>query len=461
MSDTLHTMNEIFLPTPQNTIVGVVGLGYVGLPVACEFARVGFTVIGIDIKTDRVNKINTGISPIEGNEPGLQELLREVVETGKLQASTNYNDLAQANIVTVNVETPVDDDNIPQYSALKAAVRSMGRVLRPNTLVIIESTVAPGTTLSIVKPLLEESSCLVVPLTQDDQLKHKDKVIFLGMCPERVMPGLLIKNLRGLSRVCGGCTPEIAQTMVHFYRHIIPHADLDPSDILTAELVKTTENAYRDVQIAFANEVALICESAGGDVWKVRELVNKSPGRNMLLPGAGVGGHCIPKDPWLLIHAPRLMGNPFSAQLIPAARSVNEFMPVHIHNRLGVVLAKHGIDHRHARVLMLGYSYLEDSDDTRHTPSEKLLQLLLNNGTSVIIHDPYIAEHNGDVYEKAQNCDAVILMVKHTTYKNLDLRRLRGIMHTPIFIDGRGLYSAIKMKHAQLDYYCVGVNKTI
>ncbi|MCW1968879.1 MAG: nucleotide sugar dehydrogenase, partial [Anaerolineae bacterium] len=287
------------LPTPDNTVIGVVGLGYVGLPVACEFARVGFRVIGVDLKADRVAQINAGISPIEGNEPGLAELLAEVVASGKLHATTDYAKLSEAKIITVNVETPVDDNHVPQYHALRAATRSLSQVIQPETLIIIESTVAPGTTLNVVKPILEESGKWQVASGRW-QVADTQAKIYLGMCPERVMPGLLLQNLRNLSRACGGCTPEIAQAMVALYRHIIPSADLDATDILTAELVKTTENAYRDVQIAFANEVALICEAVGGDVWKVRQLVNKSPGRNMLLAGAGVGGHCIPKDPWLL-----------------------------------------------------------------------------------------------------------------------------------------------------------------
>ncbi|MBN1260170.1 MAG: nucleotide sugar dehydrogenase, partial [Anaerolineae bacterium] len=255
--------------------LGVIGLGYVGLPVACLFAEAGFKVVGIDVKAERVARINAGVSPIEGEEPGLADLLASVVAAGQLHATIDYGELASCDVITINVETPVDEQHVPRYAAMQSALRSLGPVLKAGALVIVESTIAPGTMAHIVQPLLETSSGKTVNVD-----------FYLGHCPERVMPGRLLANLRGVSRVCGGETPETAEAMIALYRHVV-QADLDPADCVTAELVKTAENAYRDVNIAFANEVALVCEAVGGDVWRVRELVNKSPGRNMLFPGAG------------------------------------------------------------------------------------------------------------------------------------------------------------------------------
>ena len=264
-------------------------------------------------------------------------------------------------IFTINVETPVDEQHRPNYGALEAACRSIGAVLKRGALVIVESTVAPGTTERTVRPLLEKASGLKA---------HVD--FYLGACPERVMPGKLLSNLRDVSRVCGGGTPETAALMLKLYRHVV-NASLDATDTLTAELVKTTENAYRDVQIAFANEVALICESCGADVWQVRELVNKSPGRSMHLPGAGVGGHCIPKDPWLLAHAAQ---GDVPLRVIPAGRATNEAMPLHTLALLKEGLAAAGSALAGARVVVLGFSYLEESDDSRNSPSEVLVDRL-------------------------------------------------------------------------------------
>ncbi len=407
----------------QSAHLGVIGLGYVGLPVACIFADAGFQVTGIDLKAKRVNQINNGRSPIEGKEPGLAALLAQVVDTGKLTASTAYAALATCDAVLINVETPVDKEHKPRYDALRSALRSLGKVLKKGSLVIIESTLAPGTMDNTVRPLLEEASGMRV-----------SQEIFLGHCPERVMPSKLLANLRTMSRVCGGETPETAQAMIALYRHIVD-ADLDPADCITAELVKTAENAYRDVNIAFANEVALVCETVGGDAWKVRELVNKSPGRSMLRPGAGVGGHCIPKDPWLFTYRTREAGTP--VRLIPAARAVNDGMPLHIAELLGDALREVNVPLAGSRILVLGYTYLENSDDTRNSPSAVLVEVLTAQGTEVVIHDPYLWEYRGDVITMAEGSDAVVIMVKHQNYKTLDWKAIRKKLRHPILIDGR------------------------
>ena len=423
--------------------LAVIGLGYVGLPVACEFARVGFDVTGVETKKDRVTRINRGESPIEGNEPGLAELLGEVVETCRFRATSNYQEIRDRDVILIDVETPVDENNIPRYEALKAAIKDLGPVLRPGSLVIIESTIAPGTMVNLVLPLLTESSG-----------SDLNEGFYLGNCPERVMPGKLLSNLRKVSRVVGGMSQETAETMSTLYRHIV-QADLDATDCVTAELVKTVENAYRDVQIAFANEVALICEAVGGDVWKVRELVNKSPGRQMHLPGAGVGGHCIPKDPWLLAYGGRDKGVPM--QLIPIARNINDSMPRHMLELLQDRLDAIGCDLENARLLVLGYAYLEESDDTRNSPSEILVRDLIDSGADVVIHDPYVSMYDGDLFEKARGADAVLVMVNHKIYRTLELAELRSAVRTPILIDGRHVFSAEQAQKEGWVYSSIGV----
>jgi len=407
--------------------LAVIGLGYVGLPVACEFARAGFDVLGVEIQPERVKKINAGVSPIEGKEPGLTELLKEVIGQRRLRATTDYAELKDRDVILIDVETPVDKNNIPQYAALRAALRSLGAVLKPGALVIVESTIAPRTMSDVVLPLLEESSGYKL-----------NAGFYLGNCPERVMPGKLLANLRNVSRVVGGMTPETAETMLALYRHVV-QADLDPTDCITAELVKTTENAYRDVQIAFANEVALICEAVGGDVWKVRELVNKSPGRQMHLPGAGVGGHCIPKDPWLLAYG--VKDKDVLLRVIPAARAVNDAMPLHVAELLQQALRSVGCDLPGSQILVMGYAYLEESDDTRNSPSEVLVEHLRKKGAAVVIHDPFVSGYQGDLIEAARECDAAVVMVRHQAYVQMDVRRLAAALRRPIIVDGRNVYT--------------------
>jgi UDP-N-acetyl-D-mannosaminuronic acid dehydrogenase len=425
----------------RQAVLGVIGLGYVGLPVACKFAGAGFRVVGVDVRAERAAWIEAGRSPVDGNEPGLAELLARVRDSGRLRATTDYGELRQADVVLIAVETPVDDDHIPRYAALRSACESLALVLREGALVIVESTVSPGTTDRLVKPWLEAAAGRAL-----------SRGFYLGHCPERVMPGKLLDNLENVSRVCGGGTPETAETMVVLYRTIV-RADLDRADCLTAELVKTAENAYRDVNIAFANEVALICEAVGGDVWRVRELVNKSPGRNMLLPGAGVGGHCIPKDPWLLAHG---ADGKAPLRLIPAARAVNDSMPLHVAGLLGECLRAHGRDLAGSRILVLGYAYLEDSDDVRNSPSRVLVEHLRELGAEVMVHDPYVPGYQVEILQAARGCHVAIVMVRHRAYRELDLSGLKAALQLPILVDGRNTFDPATAEAVGFTYRRLG-----
>ncbi len=424
----------------REAIVGVIGLGYVGLPVSCAFAESGFSTIGVDLKAARVAAINDGVSPLEGDEPGLPAVLAEVRRTQRFRATTDVNELADADVVVIAVETPIDADHRPRLEALVAACSSVATTLKRGALVIIESTVPPGTTDSLIAPLLERATG-----------RRLSEDLHLGHCPERVMPGKLLANLRGMSRVCGGASRETAETIVALYRTIV-NADLDATDCLTAELVKTAENAYRDVNIAFANELALICEAVGGNVWQVRELVNKSPGRHVLLPGAGVGGHCIPKDPWLLIANAR----DSVARLIVAARQVNDSMPVHVVDLVCRILE--GADRRigESRIALLGYSYLENSGLPLNSPSIIVAERLRELGAHVVIQDPHVPEHARSVQDAAQGVDCVVLMVAHAQYRELDWVTLRGLVRTATMVDARNIVDEAAASAAGFTYGGLG-----
>ena len=425
----------------RSAVIGVVGLGYVGLPVACLFASKGFRVIGVDVKAERVARINAGRSPIEGHEPGLAELLANVIASGRLSATTDISELCAAHVVTINVDTPIDPDHHPRYEALRAACRALGEVAQDGALIIVESTIGPGTMTRVVRSALEAVSA--------------DRHFQLGHCPERVMPGKLLSNLRSISRVVGAETPELAEVMLTLYRQIV-EAELDPADLLTAELVKTGENAYRDVNIAFANELALICQEAGGDVWRVRDLINKSPGRNVLRPGAGVGGHCIPKDPWLLASASEEVR---SGSLIAAARRVNDGMPAEVARLTVDCLEEVGAPKR-PRVAVLGYAYLEDSDDGRNSPTAALVAELVVRGCDTVIHDPFVPGYAGDVLEVFTGADCAVLMVAHTLYRKLDLREVATLMRRPAFVDGRRVFSPEDLRSAGFALRVLGMGLT-
>lgn len=450
----------------------VIGLGYVGLPVSARFAQVGFQVTGLDIQSETVATVKTGGCPIKGEEPGLAELIKEVVTSDRLRATTDYAVCRDADVILIAVETPIDSVNHPRYRALRAVLRALAPYLKPKDkprhtaqIVIVESTLAPGTMDKLVRPMLDA-----------DGQRRAGVDYYLAHCPERVMPGCLLANLIHMSRVVGGHTQEAARLAQALYANIV-EADLDLTDCSTAELVKTAENAYRDVQIAFANELALICEQVGADVWKVRDLVNKSPGRNVLLPGAGVGGHCIPKDPWLLAYGASGMAK---VKLLPAAREINDYMPLHMAELTADALADAGIEIEDARVAVLGYAYLENSDDTRNAPSITLVDRLEELGVKVRIHDPYVAEYQGCLAKLVQGCDAVVMMVKHDQYRQIDPDQLyvwttatdelciaNNNAHDayesdkrPVLVDGRHVFDRDKAKAAGFLYRGVGIGQT-
>lgn len=422
--------------------IGVVGLGYVGLPVACMLARSGFAVTGVDINAEKVAAIAAGQSPIGGEEPGLADLIAEVVASGKLTPTTDTGALRNAHVVIICVDTPIEHDtHLPLYKGLRAVLQSLGPVLQEGALVIVESTIAPGTTSSVVIPELERSSGKTAGVN-----------FFVGHCPERVTPGLLLHNLVTMNRSVGGQTPDIANAMVALYSTYVTGA-LDPTDILTAEIVKTAENAYRDVQIAFANELALICEQLGADVHEVRELVNKSPGRAVLMPGGGVGGHCIPKDPWLLIAN---ISNRYQAKLIPAARAINDAMPRHVSQLVADALAKRGKTLQGARVTILGYAFREDTDDDRESPSAYIADILEQQEAVVCIHDPHVTRYAQPLMDAVEGADAVVIMVAHRAYHQLDLDALKTRVAMPVLIDARNVVDANSAVRAGFTYAAVG-----
>jgi UDP-N-acetyl-D-mannosaminuronic acid dehydrogenase len=394
--------------------VGVVGLGYVGLPVAVAFARAGFQVIGVDVDVARIAAIASGRSPIGGDEPELEAELNLVVSEQQFRATEDILEIRDASVVTINVQTPLTDDHHPDLIALRTAAEQVGAVIRSGSLVIVESTVPPGTTMGTVAPILESQSGLT--LGQD---------LFVGACPERVMPGLLLKNIRTVARVAGGSDADVARVMVQLYATIVD-ADVDATDPTTAEMAKVVENTYRDVQIAFANEIALACADLDLDVWRIRELVNKVPFRDMHQPGGGVGGHCIPKDPWLLAAATTR-----DLPLLTAARAVNDAMPKQVARRALEILETLGTSRN--RVAILGVAYLPGSDDARNSPALVLAELLEEVGIQPELHDPHVRRFQRSLQGVLASVDLAVVMTPHPEYEHL---------HSPVpVVDARRLGS--------------------
>lgn len=425
--------------------VAVVGAGYVGLPVACMFASKGIPTLAVDIDAARVDKINRGVSPIEGEEPGLAQLISEAVKGGRLAATTDYARISSADAIIVCVDTPIDETTRrPVLKILRSATRSVGEHMRPGALVSIESTLPPRTMQDVVIPALEEASGMKVG--RDFLLVH---------CPERVMPGRLLRNLSEYDRVLGGYDNASVEAGRELYS-IIMGGNLHTADLLHAEISKTLENAYRDVQIAFANEVALACEELGADAFEVRRLVNTCPFRDMHLPGAGVGGHCLPKDSWLFASSL----HEFRPTIITSARETNERMPVHMVELVEDALSEAGRELSSSKIAILGLAFLRDSDDTRHSPSLTIIDRL-HGRSELVVHDPYVAKEYRaplvrDLDQAIKGTDCLVIVTDHSCYKDLDLDVIKSEMRTPAIVDGRNMLSAETCRVAGIVYRGIG-----
>ena len=435
----------------------VVGMGYVGIPCAALLADVeGIQVTGLQRKSKRsgwkIDVLNSGKSPFEGDEPGLNELIAKVVAKGTFKVTDDIDVLKDADIILIDVQTPTDAQNMPQYVSLREVSKNIGMRIKKGVLVIVESTVAPGTTEHIVQEIIEKESGF-----------KGGKDFDLAFSYERVMPGRLIEFIVNMPRVVGGITPQSAERAVELYSKIVKE-DITTLDTLSAELSKTIENAYRDVNIAFANEMALVCESLGVDIYKIIEAINKRHDRMMHTPGAGVGGHCLPKDPWLLRYGLYQYGTwKLEPEFISLARRINDHMPVHMANLVTNALHAKGVTIRDATITVLGGAYLEDSDDTRNTTAAPLIASLQAKGAEVRLHDPFVREWDfgpleieRDIMKAAKDSDCLVLVTKHAEYFSLDLDKVKKAMRTPIIVDGRNVFDEDVVTSKGFEYRCVG-----
>ncbi|HET7700143.1 MAG TPA: nucleotide sugar dehydrogenase [Candidatus Limnocylindria bacterium] len=411
----------------------VVGLGYVGVPVAVSFAAAGFEVVGLDPQRARVDALQRGELPLATSEPGLEALLRAALSSGRFTVTTETALASGRDIAIVAVDTPLQG-HAPDTRQLQGACRTIsGHLARPG-LVVIESTVAPRTMREIVAPLFAPDVAVV----------H---------CPERVRPGRLLRNLRGMSRLIGVADPRVGALATELYANVV-QADLVVTDWETAEVIKTAENAARDVQIALANQLAVISDHAGVDVRKVRDQINRLWADQPLIldPGAGVGGHCLPKDPWLLVST---LPADASRALIEGARALNESMPAHAARITLQALSDDGVAARGATVAVLGLTYEASSDDERNAPGPRVAAELERAGAVVARHDPFVTRDA--LAEAIRGADAVVVVIPHGEYRDADWAALGGQMRRRVFVDCRRAFEADALRTLGFSYRGLGV----
>jgi len=425
----------------------VIGMGYVGIPMAVVLADVDhFYVTGIQRRSLRsgwkIDWLNQGKNPFEGEEPGLDELIAKVVRNGKFHVTDSYESVDKADYILIDVQTPVDlDSKIPRYESLKEVSKKIANHLKKGVTIIIESTVAPGTTENIVQPIIEEESGL-----------KRGEDFYLVFSFERVMPGKLLDYIINFPRVIGGGCNEANERAKYLYGKVVKK-ELQVTDTLTAELTKCIENTYRDVNIAFANEMALLCEDFNRDIFEIINLINYRHDRMMHYPGSGVGGHCLTKDPFLLVYGHRnYTENKFKTDILLKSRELNDYMPKHMVELMEDVFREKHILVDNIKVAFLGVSYKANTDDTRNTPTENVIKTLRSRYHShniiFIAHDPYVKPRDYNTTELASDFDKAIMgadvlmfTTNHKQYYNIDLEDLRKKVRTPIIIDGRNIFN--------------------
>jgi UDP-N-acetyl-D-mannosaminuronic acid dehydrogenase len=398
----------------------VLGLGYIGLPTASIFATKGRSVLGVDIAPEVVATINSGRIHIQ--EPDLDVLVRAAVQSGNLRAATAP---AAADTFIIAVPTPFAVDAAggrrPDLSFVEAAARSLAAVVAPGNLIVLESTSPVGTTEK-VKAWVE------------DELRRRGRAVdglLYAHCPERILPGQMLKELIANDRIVGGLTPEASARAKALYE-IFCAAQIFVTDARTAELAKLTENAFRDVNIAFANELSMICDRLGVDVWELIRLANRHPRVKILQPGPGVGGHCIAVDPWFIVDAA-----PAEARLLRTAREVNDAKPGHVLARIRAQVAPG------AAVACLGLAFKANIDDLRESPALDIAVHLAAEGYRVLAVEPHITTLPVALAGRAElvdlpaalaRADAIVLLVDHRAFGSLTLADLAG----KALIDTRG-----------------------
>lgn len=411
----------------------VMGLGYIGLPTAVMFARHGVTVHGVDINSEVIDKLAK--QQMVFSEPGLKEMTTEVLNGGTLSVSVRP---VQSDVFIIAVPTPINPDKTANLQYVIRAAEMIVPHLETGNLVILESTVPPKTVQDILIPVLNQSGLKI-----GDQL-------FVSYSPERVYPGKLMEELVKNDRIIGGFNEQSAQKTVELYKRFVK-GHIYTTDVTTAEMVKLIENAYRDINIAFSNELARIAEKIGFHVWEAIKLANSHPRVHVHSPGPGVGGHCIAVDPWFIIEKASS-----ESILLKTARIVNDRTPFHIVEMIEEILK----DIRQPLVTLLGLTYKENVDDMRESPSLVVMNELKHKGYRVKAYDPYIApsttDNAGTIAEAVTGSDCLVLLTSHDQFRNLDFTPIKELFRTKIVLDTRNVLNKEAIIQSGFEYYSIG-----
>lgn len=413
-----------------------IGLGYIGLPTAVMFATHGHKIVGVDVNANIVDALNQARIIIK--EPFLDILVHGAVNSGNLKAQTTPE---EADVFIIAVPTPIQPDKTADMSFVIAATQSIVPYLREGNVVILESTSPTGTVNDIMVPILAKSGLEI------------GEQVMVAHSPERVLPGRILLELVENNRIVGGVNRKSAEMVRDLYRTFVK-GDIYLTDATTAEMCKMIENTYRDVNIALANEVAILCEKAEINAWEVIELCNKHPRVNIHQPGPGVGGHCIAVDPWFLVEK-----YPEEARIISMARHINDSMPEYVADKIDTILGEiRGIK----KITILGITYKADVEDIRESPILHLVEMLKRRPDYTLsLVDPYVKNSKyptEDLLQAVSGSDLVLLGVNHKNFTSIDFRAVAERMRTKNVLDSRNFLKREELQKLGFNYYLLGQN---
>ena len=429
--------------------VCVVGIGRIGLPTALSFAKAGLYTIGVDINQKLVDSINAGNFPLK-DEPGYEDVFNNVRKNGNFLATTDINEaISKSNLILLSLPTPMDENNIPTYSALESVGKQLSQILQPNSLVVVESTIEPGFIEDMMIKIIEGTNMLRV-----------GKNFTIGVCPENANPGEILHDFTNLPRLVGGVNEQTTKIITMIYDFVFSVELVTMPDCRTANAVKLTTNVFRDVNIALVNELSLMFEKLGIDTLKVLEAAKRKYNFQIHYPGAGVGGPCLPINSYQFLNTAKRTGSKLN--IIKYSREINEKMPDHVINLILDGFKKCNKSIKGCKVLILGISYKPDVKDIQLSPAEIIINKLKILGARIKIYDPYykgnqvfgiIVERN--IEDILSEVDASIIVTAHKEFQEIDLKIFTK-MKTPILIDSRGIIDISSANDAGLVFRGLG-----
>jgi len=449
----LNQFKDLIVKNELN--ICVVGVGRIGLPTALSFAKSGLSTVGVDINTELVSKINSNDYPLK-DEPGYDIIFDEVIKNKKFFATAKIEDaVPNSDVVLLSLPTPMDKNNVPDYSALRSVGKQLGELLKPHSLVVVESTIEPG--------FIEHELIQIIEAGSKQLIAGKNFAI--GVCPETANPGEIMIDFTKLPRLVGAIDEITAQKIMELYHHVFPVELVLMPNCKTANAVKLTTNVFRDLNIAFVNQLALLFERLGIDTSQVLEAAKRKYNFQVHYPGPGVGGPCLPVNSYQMLNSAKQFDSDMLS-LVKIGREVNESMPNHVIELIIDGLKEAKKDISNSTILLLGISYKPEVKDVQITPAEKIIDKLREHGAKIKIYDPFFKSTNifdieteNTIEQALDNVDSVVLVTDHKEFYDLKPSYIASKIQTPVIVDTKRIFDMDDAKKSNLIFRSLGVGK--